>query len=113
MIHNPDIAVRTKLSSNARKAVLFEKLESSAQPFIFNFLGITDGSEAFRLHKEYRGNIVGLMYRALTEWFAYPEVRKPFIGETYFLPAFSLSLDLFRITGFEGEKLLSAVPGVL
>jgi hypothetical protein len=32
------------------------------------------------------------------------------IGETCLMPAFSLSLDLFRITGFEGEKLLSAVP---
>jgi len=29
------------------------------------------------------------------------------------MPAFSLSLDLFSITGFEGEKLISAVPGAL
>lgn len=33
------------------------------------------------------------------------------IGKNWYIPAFSLSLDLFRINGFEGEKLLSAVPG--
>jgi hypothetical protein len=37
--------------------------------------------------------------------------KPSFIGETCFMPAFSLSLDLFKINGFEGEKLLSAVPG--
>ena len=76
MTNNPDAAVRKRPSSNSRKAVLVEKLESSAQPFIFQFLGITDGSEALRLHKEYRGNLVGLMYRALTEWFASPDVKQ-------------------------------------
>jgi hypothetical protein len=35
--------------------------------------------------------------------------RKPFIGKNYFLPAFELTLDLFRTIGQAGEKLLSAV----
>ena len=33
--------------------------------------------------------------------------RKPFIGKNYFLPAFDLTLDLFRTIGQAGEKLLS------
>ncbi|OGS11992.1 MAG: hypothetical protein A2234_05045 [Elusimicrobia bacterium RIFOXYA2_FULL_58_8] len=64
------------LHNVGRQVLLVEKLESSAQPFIFRFLGITDGSEALRLHKEYRGNLVGLMYRALTEWFASSDVKQ-------------------------------------
>jgi hypothetical protein len=74
--HIPEIAFIKKSSSTTRKAVLVEKLESSAQPFIFQFLGVTDGSEALRLHKEYCGNLVGLMYRALTEWFASSDVKQ-------------------------------------
>lgn len=76
MTLNPNTLAPNKSAQRARKAVLVEKLESSAQPFIFKFLEVTDGSEAFRLHKEYRGNIVGLMYRALTEWFASPDVKQ-------------------------------------
>ena len=37
-------------------------------------------------------------------------LKRHFTGETCFVPAFFLTLDLFRITGYEGEKLLSAVP---
>jgi len=33
-----------------------------------------------------------------------------FIGKTHFIPAFELSLDLFRIIGYEGGKFLSVVP---
>ena len=33
-----------------------------------------------------------------------------FIGETRFMPAFELPLDLFRIIGYEGERFLSVVP---
>ncbi|OGR41951.1 MAG: hypothetical protein A2X35_11640 [Elusimicrobia bacterium GWA2_61_42] len=73
--YNPDIAVRKRSSANTREAVLVERLESSSQPHIFQFLSITDGSEALRLHKEYRGNLVWLMYRALTEWFASSDVK--------------------------------------
>lgn len=69
MPQNPDIAVIKRSSANAKGAVLVERLESSSQPYIFQFLGITDGSEALRLHKEYRGNLVWLMYRALIDWF--------------------------------------------
>jgi hypothetical protein len=36
--------------------------------------------------------------------------KRTLIGETRFIPAFNLVLDLFRITGYEGEKFLSAVP---
>jgi hypothetical protein len=36
--------------------------------------------------------------------------KTPLIGETHFLPPINLVLDLFRITGYEGEKFLSAVP---
>ena len=36
--------------------------------------------------------------------------KTPLIGETHFLPPIKLVLDLFRITGYEGEKFLSAVP---
>jgi hypothetical protein len=39
--------------------------------------------------------------------------RKPFIGKNYFLPAFDLTLDLFRTIGQAGEKLLSAVKEAL
>jgi SpoVK/Ycf46/Vps4 family AAA+-type ATPase len=64
-----------KSVQRSRKAVLVEKLESSSQPYIFKFLGITDGSKALRIHKEYRGNLVGLMHRALAEWFVSPDVK--------------------------------------
>lgn len=33
-----------------------------------------------------------------------------FIGKTLFIPAFELTLDLFRITGHENERFLSAAP---
>ena len=36
-----------------------------------------------------------------------------FIGKTRFMPAFELSLDLFRIIGYEGERFLSMVPECL
>lgn len=32
------------------------------------------------------------------------------IGKTPFIPAFELTLDLFRITGHENERFLSAAP---
>jgi len=58
-----------------RKPFLVETLGNPAHPYIIKFLGVTDGSEMLRLHKEYRGNVVGLMHRALAEWFALPEVK--------------------------------------
>ena len=75
MSTNPNILVGRKGLQSDRTPVLVEKLESSVQPFIFKFLGITDGSEGLRLHNEYRGNAVGLQYLALTEWFSSPEVK--------------------------------------
>lgn len=32
------------------------------------------------------------------------------IGKTYCLPPIKLTLPMFRVTGYEGEKFLSAVP---
>lgn len=76
MTHPPDIMDRTRPAAHARKALLVEKLEPASYPFIFKFLGITDGSEALRLHREYRGNIVGLFYLGLTKWLDSPSVKK-------------------------------------
>jgi len=40
-------------------------------------------------------------------------LKQAFIWKTRFVPAFFLTLDLFRVTGYEGEKFLLAVPGTV
>lgn len=37
-------------------------------------------------------------------------LKSPLIGKTYCLPPINLTLPMFRVTGFGGEKFLSAMP---
>lgn len=37
-------------------------------------------------------------------------LKHSLIGETHFLPPINLTLPLFRVTGYEGKKFLSAAP---
>lgn len=56
-----------------------------------------------------------MSFKLWREWWGLKDnfSSSAFIGKTPFIPAFELTLDLFRITGHENERFLSAVPEAL
>lgn len=102
--------VSKKPPQHARRTLLVEQLESAAYPFIFKYLGITDGSEALRLHREYRGNIVGLSYLGLTRWLDSPAIKKKQSPQGYSLQSNRVSAD-GKFTDSTGIRFLE-IDGV-